>query len=201
MLGRMALGGGAVVAGAVGGVAASASGVGASGWKREAVVFDVACIGETWRESEALFAVNESDLRGRPFLVEGWVYPPGTIPTPGDGYVPTQDGSLGRWLCRGNVLLHPDRPEPHVVSVQEFVFAPMSGEQLFPDDLITTSGIEGTFATQQVAHRSIVGGTGQYLGASGQQDQSWNGFNTSVDAFGENAPNFVMTFDLLLPDL
>lgn len=201
MLGRIALGGGAVVAGAVGGVAASASGVGAGGWKRQTVEFDVACVGDTWREGAVDFAVNDSDARGRPFLVEGWLYPPATIPSPGDGFVPTPDGSIGRWLCRGNVLLHADRPEPHVVTAQEFVFAPMAGDRLFPEDLITTSGIEGTFATQQVAHRSVIGGTGRYLGASGQQDQSWNGFNTSVDGYGDNAPNFVMRFDLLLPDV
>ena len=199
---RIALGGGAAIAGAVGGVAASASGVAAGGWKRETVDFDVACLGETWRDSLVNWAENDSDFRGSPFAVEGWIYPAGTIAQPGDGFVPTSDGSIGRWLCRGAVLVYADRLEPHVQSNQEFVFAPMAGDRLFADDNISTSGIEGTFLTDQVARRSIVGGTGRYLGAGGLQRQATNGFNTSNFADGTgNAPNFTMTFELIIPDV
>jgi hypothetical protein len=198
----IALGTGAVIAGAVGGAAATASGVVAGGWKKETVEFDVACLGETWRDSLVNYAENDSDFRGMPFSVEGWIYPAGTIPTPGDGYVPTSDGSIGRWLCRGSVLVYADRFEPHVQTTQEFVFGPMAGDQLFPDDLITTSGLEGTFETSQTAKRSVVGGTGRYAGATGEQFQSQNGFNTSVFTDGTgNAPSFWMRFDLLLPDV
>ena len=78
----------------------------------------------------------------------------------------------------------------------------MAGDQLCPDDLITTSGVEGTFETTQVAKRSIVGGTGRYAGATGMQYQSVNGFNTSLFAHGTgNAPNFSMRLELLIPDV
>ena len=199
---RLALGSGALLAGAVGGAAATATGVAGGGWKRETIEFDVACLGDWWRDSPFNYAASDSDFRGAPFSVEGWIYPAGTIPTPGDGFVPTGDGSIGRWLCRGSTLVYADRIEPHVQTTQEFIFGPMSGDELFPDDLITTSGTEGTFETDQIAHRSIVGGTGRYLGASGQQHQARNGYNTSsfTDGTG-NAPNFVMRLDLLLPDV
>lgn len=197
----LAIGGGAVIAGALGGAVVNSTALAAGGWRRESVEFDVAILGDTWRDSTANWAENDSDFRGMPFSVEGWIYPAGTIPTPGDGYVPTGDGSIGRWLCRGHTLVYADRPEPHVQATQEFVFALMAGDQLFPDDLITTSGIEGTFETGQVARRSIVGGTGRYLGATGEQRQVGNGFNTSLFADGTgNAPNLVMRLDLLLPD-
>jgi hypothetical protein len=195
------LGTGAVIAGAVGGAAASSAGLVGGGWRRETVTFDVACLGETWRDSSVNWAENDSDFRGAPFGVEGWIYPAGTIPTPGDGFVPTRDGSIGRWLCRGSTLVYADRPEPHVQTTQEFVFGPMAGDRLFPDDLITTSGLEGT-AGPQTSYRSVIGGVGRYLGASGQQLQTVNGTNTSLfsDGFG-NAPNLTMRFDLLIPDV
>lgn len=201
-LSGIAIGTGAVIAGAVGGAAASATGVVAGGWRRETVEFDVACLGDTWRTSPVEFAANDSDFRGVPFSVEGWIYPAGTIPVPGDGYVAGQDGSIGRWLCRGQLLVYADRPEPHTQTTQEFVFAPMSGDRLFPDDLITTSGLEGTFETDQVTRRSITGGTGRYMGATGEELQAGNGFNTTsfTDGTG-NAPNFTMRLELLLPDV
>lgn len=198
---RVVLGSGAVIAGAVGGAAASSAGLVSGGWRRETISFDVACLGETWRDSSVNWAENDSDFRGAPFAVEGWIYQSGTIPTPGDGFVPTGDGSIGRWLCRGTTLVYADRPEPHVQTTQEFVFGPMAGDRLFPDDLITTSGLEGT-AGLQASYRPVVGGVGRYLGASGQQVQTVNGLNASLfsDGFG-NAPNLLMRFELLLPDL
>lgn len=202
MLGRIALGSGALIAGAVGGAAASATGVAAGGWKRENVTFDVACLGETWRDSLVNYAANDSDFRGVPFAVEGWIYPEGVIPVPGDGFVPTQDGSIGRWLCRGSTLVYADRPEPHVQTSQEFVFSSMTGDDLFPDDLLSTSGIEGSNQPELVSHRSVVGGIGRYVGAGGVQHQEMNGFNTSVFTDGTGtAPNFRMRFELLLPDV
>lgn len=195
---RLALGSGAVVAGAIGG--AVATGVSGGGWKRHDVAFDVACLGETWRDSTPNWAENESDFRGAAFSVEGWLYPIGTIPEPGDGFIPTSEGAIGRWLCRGNVLLYAERPEPHVQTSQEFVFGFMTPDQLFPDDLISTSGIEGTLGNQ-VATRSVIGGTGRYLGATGDQRQITNGFNTSQFADGSGpGQNFQMVFRLLLPD-
>lgn len=201
-LGRFAVGGGALVAGAViGGGTAAAVTNGGGGWKREELRLHVACLGDTWQDSTANYPASDSDFRGMPFSVEGWIYPDGFIP-PGDGFVPTADGSIGRWLCRGATLVWDQRLEPHVQTTQEFIWGPMAGEQLFAADNITTSGVEGTVETNQVARRAVVGGTGQYLGASGEQRQEWTGFNTSVFNDGTGpALNFAMHFDLLLPDV
>ncbi|MBT8240915.1 MAG: hypothetical protein KJN63_06775 [Acidimicrobiia bacterium] len=163
--------------------------------------FDVACIGDTWRDSTANWAANESDFRGTPFSVEGWIYPQGRIPVPGDGFIPTRDQSIGRWFCRGNVLMYADRPEPHVQTTQQFVFGPITTDELFATDNFTTSGIEGT-ATTQTTRRAIVGGTGAYMGATGEQLQTANGVNTSAFSDGAGlAPNFFVQFDMLLPDI
>lgn len=201
-LSRLALGGGVVVAGAIAGAGTAAATTSSSGgWKRQTVTFDVACLGNTWRDSDVNYASDASDFRGIPFAVEGWIYPSGHIPIPGDGFVPTQDGSIGRWMCRGSTLVHTQRLEPHVQTTQEFVFGPMSPDDLFAADNITTSGVEGT-ATQQVARRSVIGGTGLYSGATGEHSQTLNGFNTSIFTdTGDVTPNFIMTFELLLPDV
>jgi hypothetical protein len=192
--------GGAVAVGALGGAGAVAA-TGSGGWKRETVVFDVACLGDTWRDSLVNYAEDDSDFRGMPFAVEGWIYPAGHIPA-GDGFVPTQDGSIGRWLCRGSTLVHAQRPEPHVQTSQEFIFGPMTPDHLFAADNISSSGTEGTFETKQVAHRAIIGGTGRYFGVTGAQRQEGTGFNTSIFADGTgSAPNFQMEMEMLLPDL
>ena len=51
--------------------------------------------------------------------------------------------------------------------------------------------------------RAVTGGTGQYLGATGEVRQTNKGFNTTVfaDGSGDNAPNFGFELDLLLPDV
>jgi len=194
LLTGLAVGGAAVVGGVVGGVASSAVG---GGFHRESLQVDVACLGETWREVVARNPADDADFR-YPFLVEGWIYPEGTIPP--DGFVPTESGSVGRWFCRGWVLIDSTRPEPHVASVHEYVFGTISAERLFPPDNLSSSGLEGTMTSQQ-ATRALIGGTGSYMGAVGQVLQAPNGFNTSLmaDGSGEPAPNFIFNFDLLIP--
>lgn len=198
LLTGLAVGGAAVVGGVVGGVAVST--VGSGGFSRESLDLDVACIGETWRDVVPRNPADDSDFRF-PFLVEGWMYPKGTVPS--DGFIPTESGSVGRWFCRGWLILDGSRPEPHIVSAQEYVFGTISPESLFPPDNLASSGLEGTFLTTQPAARAVVGGTGVYMGAAGQVLQAGNGLNTSVldDGSGENAPNFVFSFDLLIPQV
>lgn len=56
--------------------------------------------------------------------------------------------------------------------------------------------------TNQIAHRAVVGGTGEYLGVTGAQHQSWIGFNTSIFPDGTgNSQNFRNRFDLIQPDI
>lgn len=196
-IGGLTIGAGAA-AGAITGAAASM--VSSGGWRRERVEFEVAVLGHTWRDSTANWSESESDFRGMPFQVEGTIYPAGALPEPSDGFVPTDAGAIGHWFCRGNTLVYADRLEPHVTSTQEFIFGMIKPDDLFAEDVLTTSGIEGT-ETRQVAHRPVVGGTGRYLGATGAQAQVPTGANTTLfsDGFG-NALNLRMTFDLFLPD-
>ncbi len=197
LLTGLAVGGAAVVGGAVGGVGVAAASGG--GWRRQTLTFDVACIGDLFRYSVPVNPADEADFRV-PFLVEGWIYPAGTIPE--SGFIPTADSSIGRWFCRGWQVLDAGRPEPHALTLQEYVFGPITADRLFPPDNLTSSGLEGTFGSE-VTTRSIIGGTGQYLGATGQVRQATTGVNTSVCAAGSGdpAPNFAFEFDLLIPDV
>ena len=66
---------------------------------------------------------------------------------------------------------------------------------------ISELNTEGSFETDQLANRPVIGGTGQYMGAAGQSTQERNGFNTSAFSDGTgNAPNLRTRFDLLIPD-
>lgn len=188
----------AVAGGAVGGgvVAAASDG---GGLRRESLSLDVACMGDTWRDSPVRNPADQGDFRGVPFSIEGWIYPEGTIP--GDGFVPTSEGAIGHWFCRGTVIIHSQRPEPHVTSTQEHILGRISPDHLFPPDTLTCTGLEGTFVTQLAALRPVIGGTGRYMGAVGQVRQVPNGVNTSIfdDGTDDPAPNFRFEFDLFLP--
>ena len=197
LLTGLAVGGAAVVGGAVGGVGVAAASGG--GWRRERMTFDVACVGDTFRYSAADNSADEADFR-IPFLVEGWIYPAGTVPEA--GFIPTPDGSEGRWFCRGWQVLDTNRTEPHALTHQEYVFGSITPDNLFPPDNLTSSGLEGTGGSQATT-RSIVGGTGRYFGATGQVVQHPNGVNTTVfaDGSGDAALNFIFEFDVLIPDV
>lgn len=197
LLTGLGLGGAAVVGGIVGGVGTAA----ATGpaWRRDELVLEVACLGHKWREIPAANPASASDFRYA-FSVEGWIYPEGTIP--GDGFLPTVEGSIGTWFCKGWIIIDADRSEPHVLSTQDYVLGPILPDSLFPPDSLASSGTEGT-VTDQVGIRAVTGGTGAYLAAHGAVTQANHGVNTTVlaDGLGDPAPNFRFTFDLLLPRL
>lgn len=188
--------GAAVVGGVAGAASASASGSSVE-IRKETVTFDVACIGDTWRDSPVR-EQEPGDYRGTPFMVEGFIYPEGTVQP--NGFVPSDDGAIGHWFCRGFLLIHSQRPEPHLASVQEYQFGRISESNLFPTDSLTTSGIEGTVLEEPVMHRAVIGGTGIYRAATGELTQTTLGFNTSVlrDGTGDAAQNFRCQFDLFL---
>ncbi len=78
----------------------------------------------------------------------------------------------------------------------------MTEDELFPSDTMSSLGLEGT-STGQVSTRMVVGGTGRYMGASGQVLEIGKGTNTTVmdDGTGDLAPNFTFEFDYFLPEL
>lgn len=167
----------------------------------EKTTYDVACLGDTLR-IQPTEGNEEGDLSGNTFYVEGHVYPEDTIPTPGDGFDPSSEEPLGRWICRGWFMITPDRPEPHVITTQEYVLDAISEDQLFPADVLTSSGMEGSDTEEQTPIRSVVGGTGRFAGATGVVLQHGNGRNTTeLRGIGDNAPNFRFEFSLLVPEI
>jgi hypothetical protein len=185
----LAIGGVAVGAGATGGWVSRSGGGG--GYHRKQLTVDVACLAHKWREGAKGDQLNNDDIRA-PFLVEGWIYPGGTIA--GDGFIADEKGSIGRWFCRGYLVIDGDRQEPHAASNHEFMFGSITPTRLFPPDMIATCGIEGTSSREQLAHRAVIGGTGIYLGATGQVHQRYIADNNTEFLDG-SGPGLCFRFD------
>lgn len=187
-------------AGAAAGLLVTAGGMGcARAQGAQAHTFDVACLGDTLRV-QATDGNDEGDLTGNTFYVEGALYEAGTIE--GDGFDPAGAEAIGRWICRGWFMIGPDRPEPHVITTQEYIFGAIGPERLFPPDTMTSSGMEGSDTEDQAPVRSVIGGTGRFAGASGVVVQHGNGRNaTTLRGIGDPAPNFRFEFTVLVPDL
>lgn len=191
-----------VLAGGVGaaaGVLVTAGAGCAQAQQASKLTVDVACIGDTLR-IQPTDGNAEGDLRGNTFYVEGWIYEDGTVSK--KGFDPKSADPIGLWLCRGWFMINADRPEPHVVTTQEYIFGNLSKKRLFPADQLTSSGMEGTDTEEEPPLRSVIGGTGRYAGATGVVLQHGNGRNTTtLNGIGDKAPNFRFAFSLLVPDV
>jgi hypothetical protein len=193
LVSSLAFGGLAVGAGAAGAWVVRAND--AATYRKRALTVEVACLGNLWRTASVVDNAGDADFR-TPFCVEGWIYPEGTIK--GDGFAITEDGSIGRWFCHGWVVIDADRPQPHITSQQDFIFGAIQPTRLFPPDSINTAGLEGSDEREQIAHRAVIGGTGEYLGATGQVTQQFFATNTTPffpETVGES-PCFRFIFDL-----
>lgn len=196
-----AIGGIGLTAGAVLGGGAVAATAGPAEAERRTVVVEVATLGDTTRSvpfpllarSVELAELDEGDLRGGPWYMEGIMYPEGTIL--GDGFIPTDTGQIGIWFCRGSNINHPGRADPHLVTEQQFLFGSLADEPLGAKLLIST-GIEGRNRPTWRAHRAVVGGTGEYRGATGEVVQEQISTNATEFPFGGKAPNFRFEFDV-----
>jgi hypothetical protein len=157
------------------------------------LVLDVACLGQTFApDMGAALDAGAGDLRGVGFFVEGLIYPSGTIPR-GDGFDPMSVKAVGTWLCRGWLILHGGRPEPHTVTTQEYMLGIVTPSNPTPRDQLVSSGTEGGVPR---AVRSIIGGTGRYKRARGEVVQHLLGSNTTVlNVLGVPAPNLRFAFD------
>lgn len=150
---------------------------------------DVACDGRT-------FLLNHVDgagaavKRGDTFIVNGKIYPAGTIAQGLTG--PSQSGSIGTWICRG--WFHYGIEEigagavPHVITTQLFLFDSFDG--------LITDGTEGGEYTV----RPVIGGYGMYHSARGISTEIEVEENeTMIDLGGEvivPAPNIRFAFEL-----
>jgi hypothetical protein len=169
--------------------------------ERADLVIDVACLGYTLRpnfpgppyapvQSTPPADLGGTDSRGASFIVEGLIYRGGTIKE-ATGFDPFSRRAIGHWFCRGWFVSHTERPLPHALTTQEFVLGMITPEQLSPPDTLVSSGLEGGPA---VFHRAVIGGTGRYRHASGDQQERVIGTNTTLLLPGLLAPTFRFSF-------
>jgi hypothetical protein len=161
--------------------------------ERGDLVLDVALLGDTFApDMGAALDAGAGDLRGVGFFVEGLIYPAGTIPA-GPGFDPASEDAFGTWLCRGWLMLHSGRPEPHAITTQEYLLGIVTPSNPTPRDQLVSSGPEGGVPR---AVRSILGGTGRYRRARGEVVQHLIGTNTTVlNVLGMPGPNLRFVFD------
>jgi len=131
-------------------------------------------------------------LNGTPFVIQGYIYPEGTLAQNGllSGVLPNGAPEfpglvMGTWICRGWHLQDGNAQSgPVVATVQTFDFDLNEPGR----ETITTDGIE--LADFNVSFdRAITGGTGSYEGVEGSHRQIYvgnglnvtGGFNTSFE--------------------
>jgi hypothetical protein len=91
-------------------------------------------------------------------------------------------------------MAHTERPLPHVMTTQEYLFGLITPEHLSPVDTLVSSGVEGGF---ELAHRAVIGGSGHYRHARGDVRQVTTGTNTRELVPGVlAAPTFRFLFRL-----
>ena len=159
------------------------------------LVLDVACLGHTFAPNNggALDPAN-GDLRGISFCVEGLIFPAWSIPNGVQFDLESAPASTGNWFCRGWFVSHPGRPLPFTMNIQDYVLEPVGGDNPWPRNTLTTNGPEGV---PETFIRSIIGGTGRYSGAQGEEVMETIGTNSSIlNVVGQSAPNFRFHFDL-----
>jgi hypothetical protein len=124
--------------------------------------------------------------RGSFFITEGRLFPAGTIQGDGSTFHPAQSGHIGIWVCRGTHLVAANQIPAAalwVSSAQLFVIGRQGKEQL------ATEGIEGKGTVTRV----VTGGAGNYAGWTGEQVQTFLGFNPT------GGVNLRVTFKLYPP--
>jgi hypothetical protein len=136
------------------------------------LTFDVAIDTRTFRTVNGVnpFASNPPNIsRGDTFIVDGKIYPGGTIPSGQGVFSPDMPGSIGTWVCRGVFL----------VSFAEIAAGAqvlVNTTQLFLLDdgsRLVSEGLEGPIPTM----RAVTGGTGDLSGAAGDVLQETLGTN------------------------
>ncbi len=170
------------------------------GKKVKTLHVDVAQDMLSFRADEAPVFTDGMPANGNPFMIQGFIYPAGTL-TNGNGIIITtdEDGSqvaapefpdkvLGMWTCRGYFVgdgLHTS-DGAWAVSTQFFAF----GDE-FGSETLVSEGYELPSSLTETLHRAITGGTGIYAGAEGTQVQGRIGANAT------GASNFSIEFQLI----
>jgi hypothetical protein len=159
-----------------------------SGWKQ--MVIDVACDATTFRLNTASPS-DTGPVRGSTFIVNGKIYPGGTI-SAGNGFDINTPGRIGTWVCRGAFNFSISEIQagsaPGQSSTQSYLFSPTGSMAV--DDSLASVGEEGGVTT----HRVVSGGTGVYRGLIGEVKQEILGVNSS------GLFNFRFTFTVRNPE-
>jgi len=126
-------------------------------------------------------------FRGTTFIVNGKIFPAGTLPTGTAGNNPNQAGSIGDWICKGFLTADLSAQLSGASKVgfnttQMFLF---NGDT----QAIWTEGLEGSLGQAGVqTNRIVLGGTGLFHGSSGTALQESLGTNST------GAPNIRLHF-------
>jgi hypothetical protein len=122
--------------------------------------------------------------RGTPFIVDGKIFPGGTLQKGAGMGDPDMPGSIGSWICKGIFTSDLTTEDIGFNTTQMFLF---NGDK----DAIWTEGLEAGLGKQGViTHRTILGGTGKFRGARGEVVQEALGTND------QGTPNIRLTFEI-----
>jgi len=148
----------------------------------ETIVIDVACDGRTYAPI-GLDPDTGVEGRGTTFIVNGRIFPGGTIPD-GDGFdLDNTPGTLGKWVCRGmwNFSLEEvlNGATPHVSTTQHYLF-----------DAVNSLMSEGPEGSHEAINRVVLGGTGRFRGFVGEVQEQFLGYNIT------GLENFRFTFKI-----
>jgi hypothetical protein len=142
--------------------------------------FDVACDCRTG-------ATLDGGVRGSPFIIQGKIFPPGTLPSGIASNDPTQSvhgiTSIGNWICRGQVqgtyppaIAPAYSSTPFALNTQYFILN--DGRALTAEGYDVPSG----------GFLSVTGGIGGFSGAAGEIQGTIFGTNAT------GCPNFRAKF-------
>jgi hypothetical protein len=134
-------------------------------------VIDVACDARTYRQNNVDPSATGSN-RGDTFIVQGKIYPGGTIPKGNGVFSPDNPGSIGTWICRGVWMVSSSElaaGASPAFDTSQIYLLPNQSKQLFSE------GLEGPSPTL----RAVPGGTGSFAGFRGQVRQELLGTNST----------------------
>jgi hypothetical protein len=143
-------------------------------WKT--IVIDVAEDARTASLNTAS-ATDTEPKRGATAIINGKIYPDGTI-APGDGLdIDTLTGSIGTWITRHTFNVDLSQilagAHPALSSTQYYLFSPTGVSD--GEEALLSEGPEFGATT----HRVVLGGTGRYRGVIGEVQEETVGFNST----------------------
>jgi hypothetical protein len=149
--------------------------------RKRRINLDVACDCRTFSFNRGVSF--DQVVRGDGFIVNGKIFPAGTLPEGAASNDPNDPGSVGKWICRGTQAVSfadiiAGAPHPHVFFTQYHLLDDRRG--------LVSDGASNE--TRGVA--AVVGGLGSLSGAGGDVSATIIGTNST------GCPNIRFTFNL-----